>query len=169
MIMALLILSGAAAANMADQTYRSKIGGIDLITYRTSVKDVVVILGVLPAGDAMTEGGNIAIPTLSGMMLDRGTKTLDKFSIAEKLDNVGAEISFQVGVQSLEIRAKCLKKDLPLIIETIAAELRTPSLLAGEFNKAKQQFIGELEASAQNSSARATEAFDRAIFPEGHP
>ena len=165
----LLAMSGTAAAGMADQAHRSKVDGIDLITYHSNVKDVVIVLGVLPAGDAMAEPGNIAIPTLSGMMLDRGTKAMDKFTISEKLDNVGAEISFQVGVQSLEIRAKCLKKDLPLIIETIAAELRTPALQVGEFNKAKQQFVGELEASAQNSSARATEAFDRAIFPEGHP
>jgi zinc protease len=169
MLMTLLAASGTASANMADQAHRSKVDGIDLITYRSNVKDVVIILGVLPAGDAMAESGNIAIPTLSGMMLDRGTKTLDKFAISEKLDNVGAEISFQVGVQSLEIRAKCLRKDLPLIIETIAAELRTPALSVGEFNKAKQQFIGELEASTQNSSARAKEAFDRVIFPEGHP
>ena len=106
MILALLMSGAAAAANMADQVHRSKVDGIDLITYRSNVKDVVVILGVLPAGDAMAEPGNIAIPTLSGMMLDRGTKALDKFAIADKLDNVGAEISFTVGVQSLEIRAK---------------------------------------------------------------
>jgi zinc protease len=167
----LLVLGSvaAAAANMADQAHRSKINGIDLITYHTNVKDVVIILGVLPAGDAMAESGNIAIPTLSGMMLDRGTKALDKFAIADKLDNVGAEISFAVGVQSLEVRAKCLRKDLPLIIDTIAAELRTPALQVAEFNKAKQQFIGELEASAQNTGARAAEAFDRAVFPPGHP
>ena len=169
MMVALLISGSAAAANMADQAHRSKIDGIDLITYRSNVKDVVIIVGVLPAGDAMAESGNIAVPTLSGMMLDRGTKTLDKFAIADKLDNVGAEISFSVGVQSLEIQAKCLKKDLPLIIETIAAELRTPALQLAEFNKAKQQFIGELEASAQNTGARAAEAFNRAVFPEGHP
>ena len=169
MMMVMMAVSGAAAANMADQAHRSKVDGIDLITYRSNVKDVVVILAVLPAGDAMAESDNVAIPTLSGMMLDRGTKALDKFAISEKLENVGAEISFTVGVQSLEIHAKCLKKDLPLIIGTIAAELRTPSLLVGEFNKAKQQLIGELEASAQNSSALASEAFDRAVFPEGHP
>jgi zinc protease len=169
MIMALLASGAAAAASMADQTHRSKIDEIDLITYRTNVKDVVILLGVLPAGDAMAESGNIAIPTLSGMMLDRGTKALDKFAIADKLDNVGAEISFTVGVQSLEIRAKCLRKDLPLIIETIAAELRTPALQPAEFNKAKQQFIGELEASAQDTGARAAEALNRAVFPEGHP
>jgi zinc protease len=168
-VAALFAAGAAAAANMADQAHRSKVDGIDLITYHSNVKDVVVILGAMPAGDAMAEPGNIAIPTLSGMMLDRGTKALDKFAISEKLDNVGAEISFSVGVQSLEIRAKCLRKDLPLIIEMIAAELRTPALQSGEFNKAKQQFAGELEASSQNSGALAAEAFGRAVFAEGHP
>jgi zinc protease len=166
---ALFLVSGAAAANVADQSHRSPVAGIDLITYHTDVKQVVVILGSLPAGDAMAEPGNIAIPTLAGMMLDRGTKSLDKFAIAEQLDNVGAEITFGVGTQSLEIRAKCLKKDLPLVIGLIAAELRTPALQLPEFNKAKQQFIGALEASAQNTEARAQEAFGRAIFPPGHP
>jgi zinc protease len=156
-------------ASVADQSHRSQVAGIDLITYHTDVKQVVVILGSLPAGDAMAETGNVAIPTLTGMMLDRGTKRLDKFAIAEQLDNVGAEITFGVGMQSLEVRAKCLKKDLPLVIGLIAAELRTPALQAAEFNKAKQQFIGALEASSQNTEARAQEAFGRAIFPQGHP
>src|ERR1700731_2193070 len=90
---ALLLVSASAAANVAEHSQRSQVAGIDLITYHTDVKDVVVILGSLPAGDAMGEPGNSAIPTLTGMMLDRGTKTLDKFAIAERLDNVGAEIS----------------------------------------------------------------------------
>jgi zinc protease len=51
----------------------------------------------------------------------------------------------------------------------IAAELRTPALQLTEFNKAKQQLVGELEASAQNTEARAAEAFARAVYPEGHP
>jgi zinc protease len=165
----LFLVSAAAVANVADHSSRSQVAGIDVVTYRTDVKDVVVILGSLPAGDAMAEPGNIAVPTLMGMMLDRGTTSLDKFAIAEKLDNVGAEIAFSVGTQSVEVRAKCLKKDLPLIIGLIAAELRTPALQSQEFNKAKQQFIGALQASAQNTEARAQEAFGRAAFPAGHP
>jgi zinc protease len=171
---ALFLVSSAAAAKLAEanvleNSRRSQVAGIDLITYHTDVKQVVVILGSLPAGDAMAEPGNIAIPTLTGMMLDRGTKSLDKFAIAEQLANVGAQVAFSVGTQTLEIRAKCLKKDLPLVIGLIAAELRTPALQLQEFNKAKQQFIGALEASAQNTEARAQEAFGRAAFPPGHP
>jgi zinc protease len=165
----LLGASHAACAAMADKAQRESVAGIDLVAYPTGVKDVVVILGALPAGDAMAGSGNSAVPTLAGMMLDRGTQALDKFAIAAKLDDVGAEISFAVGTQSLEIRAKCLTKDLPLVMGLIAADLRTPALQAGEFAKAKQQLIGSLEDSLQNTEGRAQEAFGRAIYPEGHP
>jgi zinc protease len=169
LLTALFVFCGAAAAGTAEQSQRKQVAGIDVITYRTEVKNVVVILGSLPAGDAMGDTGNIAVPTLTGMMLDRGTKALDKFAIAEKLDNVGAEISFSVGTETLEMRAKCLKKDLPLIVGLIAAQLRTPAFQLPEFNKAKEQFVGALQASAQNTEARAQEAFGRAAFPAGHP
>jgi zinc protease len=168
-MMLLMMIGGAAHASMAEHAQRANTAGIDVITYKTNVQDVVVIVAALPAGDAMAEGGNIAVPTLSGMMLDRGTKALDMFAIAEKLDNVGAEVAFDVGTQSLHVRAKCLKKDVPLVIGLIASELRTPALLPAEFNKAKQQFIGGLQASSQNSGARAREAFERSIYPEGQP
>ena len=166
-----MVLLGATSAfgGMAEQSHRESVGSIDLVTYPTQVKDVVVILGALPAGDAMAAPGNIAIPTLAGSMLDRGTKSLDKFSIAEQLDAVGAAISFAVGTQSLEIRAKCLKKDLPLVMRLMAAELRTPALAAAEFGKAKQQFVGSLEASLQNTEGRAGEAFGRAVYPDSNP
>jgi zinc protease len=168
MIISLMASSGAFAS-MAEHAQRASTAGIDVITYQTNVKDVVVIVAALPAGDAMGEGGNIAVPTLSGMMLDRGTKALDMFAIADKLDSVGAEVAFEVGTQSLHIRAKCLKKDVPLVVGLIASELRTPALLPAEFAKAKQQFVGGLQASSQNSGARAREAFERSIYPEGHP
>jgi zinc protease len=166
---ACLMASAGAMANMADKSQRSHPAGIDLITYRTNVHEVVVLMGALPAGDAMAGTGNIAVPTLTGMMLDRGTKSLDKFAIAEKLDNVGAEISFVVGTQTVEIHAKCLNKDLPLVLSLLAAELKEPALSAAEFAKAKQQFIGTLQQSLQNPGVRAQEAFARAIFPQGHP
>jgi zinc protease len=166
---ALMLASSGAWANMAAQAQRSHAAGIDVITDRTNVKDVVVIVGILPAGDAMADPANIAIPTLTGMMLDRGTQSLDKFAISAQLENVGAEITFSVATQSLEVRAKCLKRDLPLVLGLIASELRKPALLPEEFDKAKQQFIGALQGSLQNTESRAEEAFGRAVFPEDHP
>jgi zinc protease len=162
-------LPTSAHAGMAAQGHRAVTADIDLITYPTHVRDVVVVLGALPAGDAMAGSGNAAVPTLTGMMLDRGTATLDKFAIAARLEEVGASISFSVGTQSLEIHAKCLRKDLPMVLSILAAELKTPAFPTAELAKAKQQFIGSLRESLQNTGARAQEAFARTVFPPGHP
>jgi zinc protease len=167
-LLVLLCAGTGAWATMAERAVRSKAGGVDLVTYRTDVKDVINIVGAFPAGDAFATG-NAAIPTLTGMMLDRGTTALDKFAIAQQLENVGAEISFSVGVQSVQVRARCLRKDLGLVIRLVAAELRTPAFVPAEFLKAKQQMIGGLEQSLQSTDVRAQQAFQRAIFPEGHP
>jgi zinc protease len=165
----LSVCQSSLAATMAEHAQRGKVAGIDLVTYHSTVKDVVVIEAALPGGDAMAGSGNIATPTLSGMMLDRGTKSLDKFAIAEKLNNLGAQVSFSVGPQALEVRGKCLRKDLSTVIDLIAAELRTPALKEEEFAKAKQEFVGGVQASSQDTGARAREAFDRGIYPDGHP
>src|SRR5258708_33650653 len=48
MMMVMMAVNGAAvaAANMADQAHRSRVDWIDLITYRSNLDDVVVILVV---------------------------------------------------------------------------------------------------------------------------
>jgi zinc protease len=171
----LLLLTGASlaapilAAQIAQHIVRAKAAGVDLIAYPTAVKDVVTIVGSLPAGDAFAGSGNAAVPTLVGMMLDRGTKSEDQFKIAEELESVGAEINFEVGVQLVEIHAKCLKKDLPLVIRLIAEQLRNPAFAPAEFAKAQQAAVGSLQHALESTNNRASEAFDRAIFPKGHP
>jgi len=165
----LAVFATSASASMAEHAERATIDAIDVVTYRTAVKDVVVVSAALPGGDAFAPADNAAIPTLTGMMLDRGTRAADQFTIAAQLESVGAEISFNVGTQSLEIHAKCLKKDLGLVLGLIAADLRTPAFAPTEFAKAKQQLIGMLQASLQNSEARAQQSFARAVFADGDP
>ena len=169
LLTSVVLAAPTLAAQIAQHIVRSKIAGIDLIAYPTAVKDVVTIVGSLPAGDAFAGTGNVAVPTLVGMMLERGTRSEDQFKIAQQLESVGAEITFEVGIQLVQIRARCLKKDLPLVVRLIAEQLRTPAFAPAEFAKAQQQAVGGLRQSLENTGARASEAFDRAVFPKGHP
>jgi zinc protease len=103
------------------------------------------------------------------MLLDKGTTGHDQFALAEELERVGATIEFNVGNEMLEISAKCLKKDAPLVISLIAEQLRTPAFAAEEFDKAKKQFAGGLQRQLESTDFRATDAFSRAVYPPGHP
>ena len=166
-----LLTPALASAGMAEHVNRKKIDGIDVIGYPTAIKDVVTIMGALPAGDALAaaDHDNVAVATLAAMMLDRGTTKEDKFAIAKKLEGVGASLRFNVQDQALQIQARCLKQDLPLVIDLIAEQLRTPAFSQSEFAKARRQFIGELKNAMDNVQQRSAEAYKRAAFPAGHP
>jgi len=156
-------------SKIAPRVQRKKVAGIEVIAYPTGVKDVVSLRAALPAGKALAGSGNPAIPTLTGMLLDQGTRNQDKFAIAEKLEAVGASISFTVGTDFAEVSAKSLKKDAPLVISLIAEQLRMPAFSAEEFAKVKKQYAGSLKRRLENTDFRAADAFSRAVYPQGHP
>lgn len=164
----MIVASIAHAADISKHIVRTSIAGIDVIAYPTGIKDVVTIAGALPAGDALATD-NIAIASLTGMMLDKGTESMDKFAVAKQLDEVGAQLRFSVGEQALSIRARSLKADLPLVLRIMADELRHPAFSAEEFAKAKIEFSGAIQQRTDSTEYRAGEAFSRAVFPAGHP
>lgn len=168
-LLALSLILPAGRAQIAPQVQRAQIAGLDVLIYKTGVNDVVTIEGSLPAGDVFAGDGNVAIPTLTGMLLEQGTTTQNQFAIAEKLERVGASISFSAGDQLLNIQAKCLKKDVALVIGLIAEQLRYPALAPEELAKAKKQFSGSLQRQLENTDFRAGEAFNQAAYPAGHP
>lgn len=170
-IIAALAVSVAtqSTAQIAAKVVRAKIAGIDLIAYKTGVQDVVTFRGSLPAGDSFAPKNNIAVPTLAGEMLDKGTTQRDKFAIAQKLDEIGAKIDFAVGGVMVEFQGKCLRKDLPVVISLLAEQLRTPAFAAEEFEKLKKQLIGDLQRALESTDYRADQAFAETVFPVGHP
>ncbi len=169
LLSAIGLMSLSLHAAIAPNAVRTTINGIDVISYPTGVKEVVTFKAALPAGDAFAGEGNVAVPTLVGMLLDQGTTKQDKFAIAEKLESVGATIEFNVHTHVASISAKCLKKDVPLVLSLIAEQLRTPALAAEEFEKAKKQFAGDLQRQLEDTNFRASDAFTRAVYPAGHP
>ena len=167
--MAGLFGAGAAFASIAGDAVRADIHGIDVIIVRTDVKDVVTIAGSLRAGDDRSPPDNSALATLTGEMLDQGTKRQDKFAIAQKLGSVGATIGFGVGANTLQVGGKCLRKDLPLLVSLLAEQLREPAFAEAELAKQKKQIEGGIRQQLEDPDFRASDAFSRAVFPPGHP
>jgi len=160
-------LAPPAATKYADRVSRGTVAGMDLLVCPTEVKNVVTLHGSLPAGAAASP--NQALADLTANMLDRGTKKRDQFAIAELLENVGATITFQANTETVEFQAKCLAKDLPLVVEILAEELRTPALTQEEFDKLKPQLASDVQQMLEDTDTQAQIAFAQALFPPGHP
>jgi len=134
---ALGLFAVGARAQVAKNAVRQSVNTIDLVLLKTGVQDVVTIRGNFPAGDSLSPDGNPAIAKLTGSMLDKGTTQHDKFAIAQMLGDVGATINFSAGSNLLNVSARCLRKDLPLVIGLIAEQLRSPAFSPEEFAKLK--------------------------------
>lgn len=162
-------LASRLPAGIAEKVVRSTVAGVDVIAYPTAVKDVVTFRGSLPAGDTFSPESNIAVASLVGGMLDKGTATQDKFAIAQKLDAVGATLAFSVDDTMVGFSGKCLKKDLPLVVSLLAEQLRSPAFSEEELVKLKKQTAGRLKRALEQTGYRAGLAFSSAIYPPGHP
>lgn len=167
------LASGNAPATttstFANSVIRERIAGIDVLLYKTGVKDVVTFRAALPAGDALSPPTNLALATLTGGMLDKGTKKQDQFAISQKLESAGATLQFKVENYSLVIDGQCLKKDVSLVLELMAEQLREPAFSPEEFEKEKKQLAGSLRRALESPDSRARESFSRALYPPGHP
>lgn len=159
----------AGSAQIAPQVRRRAIAGLDVQMLRTSIRDVVTIRGSLAAGDVFNPAGNSAIADLTAGLLDKGTASRDKFAIAEILEQAGATLGFGTGTHTLNFSAKCLRRDLPLVLSLLAEQLRAPRFDAAEFAKLKQQLAGRHRRAMEDTDFRASRTFERAIFPAGHP
>jgi zinc protease len=169
LLLAALLAAPSAPAKIADEIHRSDVGGIDVLTLKTGVKDVVTVRGLMSGGGSVVASDRPMLAELTGAMLDKGTTKQDKFAIASALEGVGASLRFLVGADALEISGRCLAKDLPMLVELLAEQLRSPAFSEEEFEKVKKQEIAEIRQAMDDTAAVAVEAFTRAVYPLGHP
>lgn len=164
-----LLLAVSLSAGVAENAARQPVNGIDAVALKTGVKDVVTLRGSLPAGDSRSPDTNSALADLAAGMLDKGTTRNDKFAIARRLGDVGATISFSTDSAALNINAKCLRQDLPLVLELIAEQLRSPAFSPEEFAKLQKQIAGQTQRAMEDPDFRSGTAFNNAVYPLGHP
>ena len=159
----------AQETNLADKIRKTEIGDIEVYSMTTGVNDVVTITGSLAGGDWYSPSSNSMIADMTGNMLDKGTRSKDKFQIAEELENLGASIDFSVDAHALTFDAQCLRKDIPTVMALLAEQLMEPSFSAEELEKLKIQRKGSFQRSMESTNFMASSKLNQLIYPESHP
>ncbi|SVA22736.1 uncharacterized protein METZ01_LOCUS75590, partial [marine metagenome] len=120
-------------------------------------------------GGSVFAKDNVLIPEMAGAMLDLGTKKRDKFEIGEALESVGASLGFTTGRYRVHFSGRCLKNDIPLVIELLAEQLAGPAYHQDDLKSLIQRRRAELKKQKEDTRTRAVEAFLCQLYPEGHP
>jgi zinc protease len=143
--------------------------GLRLLTMKTGVQDVVTIRGSILGGDVFSPQANRMIADLTAAMLDKGTRDKSKFEIADRLEAVGATISFSSGQQHVRFSVKCLKDDIPLVLGLLAEQLREPAFNKEDLRTLKKRIKGNLMRDKESTSKMAGGEFIRELYPKDHP
>ncbi|MEE9167809.1 MAG: pitrilysin family protein [Candidatus Neomarinimicrobiota bacterium] len=136
---------------------------------KTEINDVVTVYGSFPGGDLFSPRSNTAVAEMTASMLDQGTVRRDKFDISNTLEVVGASLSFRTGTYRVRFTAQCLSKDVPMVVELLAEQLREPAMHAKDLETAKRRRIGGLTRSKEDTFTRAMSTFLQELYPDDHP
>ena len=159
-----------AAGSFAKRTTRKVLkNGIVLDVVENHSVPTVAIRGLLFAGDTSAPAGKPALPALTANMLDRGTKSRTKEQIGAQLDAVGAAMSFNTGTTEAGFNATGMSRDLALLVDVIADELKNPAFGAEELAKAKKELETNYLRNDDSTSGRAMEKLSQLVFSEKHP
>lgn len=156
--------------SFAQRTTRKVLSnGIVLDVVENHSVPTVAIRGIAFAGDTTAPAGKPAIPALTAKMLQRGTKSRTKEQIGALLDNAGATRFYGANTIEGVINVNGMSRDLPLLLDILADELKNPAFSAEELAKAKKELENDYLQAADNTFSRAYERLSQVVYREGHP
>jgi zinc protease len=143
--------------------------GAVFIVYENPVVPAVSIRGMVGAGSVFDPPDKPGLASFTAAMLSRGAGARSEAEIADALEFVAADASVDLGIQVANISGRCLKADLPLVMEILADEVQRPRFAPDQVALQRSQLEVAIREALQDTGEVAERAFYAALYPEGHP
>ncbi|MCZ7646739.1 MAG: insulinase family protein [Planctomycetota bacterium] len=129
-----------------------------------TVHAAVVALGGLRQEPAELAGAG----NLLAELLDRGTKKLNKEKLAAAIEDLGASLNTFGGSNTYGLTLRCLKEDLPALLDLAAGCFTEPAFPDDELEKARTEILARLEAQDEYIWSINNKVFKPKLWGE-HP
>src|SRR5262245_22992930 len=143
--------------------------GITLLALENPANPTVSIAGSMRAGEYFSPAGKESLASITASMLSKGTRRRTKLEIAEELESAGARVGLSSNTFTVSVSGLSLSRDLPMIVSTLAEELREPAFPAEELKKMRQRIIANIKEEQDDTRVRAYDRMTQLVFPEGNP
>ncbi|CAA9535041.1 MAG: hypothetical protein AVDCRST_MAG73-1300, partial [uncultured Thermomicrobiales bacterium] len=149
---------------------------------RTELDNGIVILGQarpdaptvvvrmrFEAGSANDPEGREGLAAFTARMLARGQegRTFEQFN--EATDDLGASLGVEANRTFVELGLRCLREDLPAMLDLAADVLRRPSFPEDEIAKVRNELMTGIREAENDTRSAADLAMRRLLYPVGHP
>jgi len=150
-----------------------KLGKATTFTLKNGLHVIIVENHKLPRASASltidnkpyAEGDKIGVSQLMGGLLGRGTKNITKDEFNEKVDYLGARVSFY----SSGANASSLKKYFSEILSLLADGVKNSEFTQKEFDKEVKITLDAIKSNEKSVTAIARRVENALIFGKNHP
>jgi zinc protease len=136
----------ATPQNIDARTQRGRIGGLQFAllpkTTRGNAASATLLLRI---GDAESLKGQGEVATFVSAMLDKGTATLSRQQVQDRLDALRTELSFGFNGGVLSAQLKSRRDSMPAAIELVGQLLRQPAFDPAVLDELKRQALASIE------------------------
>ncbi len=143
--------------------------GLLAIVYENHSLPTWVISGLLPGGSIFETRETAGLAAVTAQMLQRGNSRYSFEELNERVESLGASISFGSGRHSLSFYGKSLVEDVDTVLEMLSLSLREPTFPEDQFALLKGQILTVLQERDSDTQSVADMTFDRLVYPENHP
>jgi zinc protease len=156
--------------SFVERTKRFQLSnGVTLLVLENPANPTVSLAGSMRAGEYFSPAGKDSLASFTASMLGKGTRSRSKLEIAEELESAGARVGLSSNTFTVSVSGLSLSRDLPMIVSTLAEELREPAFPANELEKMRQRIIANIQEEQDDTRVRAYDRMTQLVFPEGSP
>jgi zinc protease len=143
--------------------------GLRVVVQENPTNPTVALRLSLSAGSAVAPRDRRAVASITASMLTRGTSRRTTLEFAAALENVGASLSASADSLTTTVSGSAQSKDFDLVMDLLAEMLREPAFPQADLERVRGQALAQLAQARTSPDAVARRAFDRSLYPDGHP
>jgi zinc protease len=156
----------ATPANIDARTVRFQAGGLQAAVLPKPTRGGAVQAALsLRFGDEKTLFGQAAAADAAARLLDKGTATLSRQQVQDRLDALKTTLSVQAAPGVVSVGLSTRREHLADAVALVAELLRRPSFPAEAFDEYKRQVVTRVEAARKEPGAVAGVALARLNNP----
>jgi zinc protease len=162
----------ATPANIDARTRLSKVGGVNVALLTKGARGgVVQTVLTLHFGDVATLSGQEEVADALASLLDKGTTTLTRQQVQDRLDQLKTELRFSSAAGRVTVSLTTRRQHLADALLLVGDLLRSPALTPEALDEYKRQALSGIEQQRKEPGSIAANALARLgdPYPRGDP
>ncbi len=142
--------------------------GIQVVLAERHEVPVVQMRMIFDAGYAADQGRKLGTASFAMNMLDEGTRSRDATAIAQRMEELGAQIGAYNSLDISGATLSALKKALDGSLELFADVVRNPKFDQAEIDRVKGQWLAQISQEKTSPNALGLRVLPPLLYGEGH-